>query len=319
MVWSTEATSIMRRMVASAETDILIFNGPIERPRDRRLIKNVMAKARAKNLFMILVTYGGDPDAAYRMARCIKNHYEKFTICVSGMCKSAGTLLLLGADEVAFSEHGEIGPLDIQLAKKDDLFESESGLTVMTALSALFQNAQEAFDHFLLQLTTRSGGRITVRTASEVAAKLTQALYAPIAEQIDPIHMGEVQRSMAIAKKYGERLVKVSKLCDPDDLDDLISGYPSHGFVIDKAEAKGIFKPGKVRDCTPDEQALLDDLDNLALIPAASPWVKFLSDDILEEDQENARAASAQTAILEQSGTSESTAQTNGSVAPPSN
>jgi hypothetical protein len=62
----------------------------------------------------------------------------------------------------------------------------------MTALSALYQNAQDAFDHFLVSLTTRSGGRITVRTASEVAAKLTEALYSRISGQIDPIHMGEV-------------------------------------------------------------------------------------------------------------------------------
>ncbi|HEV8038141.1 MAG TPA: hypothetical protein VGP62_04700, partial [Bryobacteraceae bacterium] len=266
MAWSPEATAIMRRIVASADTDILILNAPIERPRDRRLIKLLTTRACRENLLMILVTNGGDPDVAYRIARCIQNHYTKFTVCVSGVCKSAGTLLLLGANELAFSEHGEIGPLDIQMAKKDDLWESESGLTVITALAALSENAQDAFDHFLLSLTARSGGRITVRTASEIAAKLTQALYAPIAEQIDPIHMGEVKRSMAIAKQYGERLLKKSELCDAERLNILISGYPSHSFVIDREEAKDMFKQDAVRDCTEDELALLEDIDNFALL-----------------------------------------------------
>ena len=138
MAWSAEATAIMRRMVVASDTDILMFNAPIERPRDRRIIKLLSARKCRPNLLMILVTNGGDPDAAYRISRCIQNHYDKFTVCVSGVCKSAGTLLLLGANELAFSEHGEIGPLDIQMAKKDELWESESGLTVMTDLTPFY-------------------------------------------------------------------------------------------------------------------------------------------------------------------------------------
>ncbi len=274
MASSSNATQIMRRIVAASDTDILIFNASIERHRDRRMIKLLNARTCRPNLFMILVTNGGDPDVAYRIARAIQNHYATFTVCVSGICKSAGTLVLLGAQELAFSDHGEIGPLDIQIAKKDDLWGQESGLTVMTALTALYENAQDAFDHFLISLTTRSGGRITVRTASEVAAKLTQALYSGISEQIDPIHMGEVNRSMAIAKEYGKRLMVKSKNFDEDTLEALISGYPSHTFVIDREEAATKFKI--VRACTGDEIALLEELESFALTPSAGPWVRFL-------------------------------------------
>jgi hypothetical protein len=311
-MWSPEATEIMKRIVPAADTDILIFNAPIERPRDRRIIRSLATRQCRPNLFMILVTNGGEPDAAYRIARGLQNHYKKFTVCVPGICKSAGALLLLGANELAFAENGEIGPLDIQLAKKDELWESESGLTVMTALTALFENAQDAFDHFLISLVTRSGGRITARTASEMAAKLTEALYAPIAQQIDPIHMGEVKRSMAIAKEYGQRLIQRSKICEEDCLDALISGYPSHGFVIDREEARGKFKKGVVRDCTPDELALLEDLDKFALVPATQPWVQFISDDILEEETTNVEGQT----VLEQSATPGTPPQADAAVSP---
>jgi hypothetical protein len=314
-MWSPDATAIMRRIVPAADTDILIFNAPIERPRDRRLIQALSTRPCRPNLLMILVTNGGDPDAAYRIARCLQDRYERFTVCVSGICKSSGTLLLLGANEIAFSENGELGPLDIQLAKKDELWESESGLTVMTALSALSENAQDAFDHFLVSLTTRSGGRITVRTASDIAAKLTQALYAPIADQIDPIHMGEVKRSMAIAKEYGERLILKSEICEIERLNSLISGYPSHGFVIDKKEAKEVFKAGKVRDCTADELALIEELGNYALTSiSTSPWVRFISDDILEEESRNAGTGSQ--TVLEQPTATGTPPQANGDVPP---
>lgn len=313
MTWSTEATAIMRRIVAASDADILMYNGPIERPRDRRMIKLLQKRPAPirPNLLMILVTNGGDPDAAYRIARCVQNRYQKFTVCISGVCKSAGSLLLLGANELAFSGPGEIGPLDIQLAKKDELWESESGLTVMTALTAIYENAQDAFDHFLLSLTASSGGRITVRTASEIAAKLTQALYSPISDQIDPIHMGEVKRSMAIAKEYGIRLLKNSNICTEETLDKLISGYPSHSFVIDREEAATLFKPGTVRECTSDEVALFDDLDNYSLTPTAKGWIKFISDDILEEDSKHAAASKT---VLEGAGTAGPPAQAAGAL-----
>jgi ATP-dependent protease ClpP protease subunit len=96
----------MRRIVAESDADILLFNSPIERPRDRRIVRGLTARQCRPNLLMILVTSGGDPDVAYRIARCVQNHYKKFTVCVSGICKSAGTLLVLGANELAFSEHG---------------------------------------------------------------------------------------------------------------------------------------------------------------------------------------------------------------------
>lgn len=284
---SPKAKEIMRRIVDASNADILLFNAPIERPGDRHLIKRCQSRKCRPNLFMILLTAGGDPDAAYRISRSLQSHYGKFTCCVSSYCKSAGALILLGAHELVFSEHGEIGPLDIQMAKKDDLWESESGLTVMTALTALHENAQEAFDHFLVTLTTRSGGRITVRTASEVAAKLTEALYSPISEQIDPIHMGEVYRSMAIAKEYGTRLIEKSKNCDLRALNSLISDYPSHGFVIDGEEASTLFR--NVRNCSPNEAELLHELGSIAHILSDQPILKFISDEIEERSDENGK------------------------------
>jgi hypothetical protein len=284
MALTAEAKNAVKRVAETLCADILLFNAPIERPSDMRMIRRFESRKCRPNVFMILVTAGGDPDAAYRISRCLQNHYEKVICCVSSVCKSAGTLILLGAHELVFGEHGEIGPLDIQMAKKDDLWESESGLTVMTALNALHENAQDAFDHFLVALTTRSGGRITVRTASEVAAKLTQALYSPISEQIDPIHLGEIYRSMSIADHYGRRLISRSKNCDLSTLGSLISDYPSHGFVIDGTEASTLFK--NVRNCSPDETILLREIGGSAHILSELPTVKFITDDIEETSNE---------------------------------
>lgn len=63
--------------------------------------------------------------------------YERFTLFVSGLCKSAGTLVAVGAHELIMSDYGELGPLDVQMPKQDAVWEMQSGLTVMSTLNTL--------------------------------------------------------------------------------------------------------------------------------------------------------------------------------------
>lgn len=276
--------NIFNEVSEALSADVLICNSGIERDLDEEIIKMCYGRRRRKNIALILVTEGGSPDAAYRIARTLQCLYERFYCVISGYCKSAGTLLALGANELIFGHHGELGPLDIQMAKKDELMESESGLTVMTALTALHEKAMLAFEHFFLETTFHSGGRISVRTASQIATELTKALFGPISSQIDPIHVGEAWRSMTIAKAYGERLMKKGQNFTPDKLDELISQYPSHGFVIDRLEAEKIFK--HVREADSAEQSLLELLGIMAISPSSIQFVRFLSKELPEETKE---------------------------------
>jgi len=120
---------------------------------------------------------------------------------------------------------------------------------------------------------------------------LTKALFGPISQQVDPLHVGEAFRSMNIAKAYGERLVESGKNLSAEKLDELISDYPSHGFVIDRIEAGKIFK--NVREANAEEQALLDLWGSLAIGPRRLPYVRFISDEIPEvkKDDDDAKVA----------------------------
>jgi ClpP class serine protease len=147
------------------DADVILINGRIERHLDRHLIELCLQRRRKSSVFLILVTQGGDADAAYRIARCLQESYQRFVCFISGYCKSAGTLIALGAHELTFCDHGELGPLDVQMAKKDDLWELESGLTVMTALGALHEKAFSSFEYFFMQSEINSNGRIPTQTA----------------------------------------------------------------------------------------------------------------------------------------------------------
>ena len=199
---------------------------------------------RNNNVVLILTTYGGDPDAAYRIARFLKHHYQKFILFVFGPCKSAGTLIALGADEIIMSTFGELGPLDIQLAKEDEFTSTASGLDYFHAMLMLKQHAFNFFEEYFLSLKMASGGIITTKTAAEIASTITIGLFSPITSQIDPFKLGEVQRAMKIAAEYGQRLSN-----NIDAIRKLGTEYPSHSFIIDYREAKEIFK--NVRE--PDE------------------------------------------------------------------
>ena len=82
----------------------------------------------------------------------------------------------------------------------------------------------------------RSFGNITTKTAGDIASEVVSTLYGKITDKIDPIVIGEMQRAVEIALHYGFRLGVPSNL-----INHLVTGYPSHGFVIDVEEALDIF------------------------------------------------------------------------------
>lgn len=267
------------------DTDILLYNGGIERPYDAKVIDECNKTKRRTNVLLILCTHGGDPSAGYRIARCLQQKYTKFTILIGGACKSAGTLMTVGAHEIVMSDHGEMGPLDVQVGKKDELWETDSGLTVMSAIEALEEKSFDLFESCFLNLKTRSGGRITLKTATEMASKLAIGTIAPIVAQIDPMHVGEVNRAMKIGLEYGSRLSKVSKNSDDEALQKLAHSYPSHGFVIDREETKSMFE--NVREPTAKESELLELLGPAAKYPNREAIFMYLSNSQKEESNES--------------------------------
>jgi len=231
------------------DADILIFVSEVNFLTADEIISLIRkTEDKAKNCVLILTTWGGDPDAGYRIVKTLKRCYTKFTLFIFGACKSTGTLMALGADEIVMTEFGEFGPLDVQMVKDDEL-SHVSGLTLNQGLFYLSLNLFNSFEAYFLGLKQRSSNTITTRTAGDIACKLAIGLISPIASQIDPNKLGETQRAITIAAEYGKRLT------DKQDLiNRLMSDYPSHGFVIDIDESKEIFS--NVKDAEKEENEL---------------------------------------------------------------
>lgn len=258
------------KIASTLDADLLFYNAPVERHLDQRVIELCSSLRRRTNVALFLVTSGGDADAAYRIARCLQTKYKKFSLFVPGFCKSAGTLIALGANEIAISDQGENGPLDVQMARKDELASSESGLTATAALTSLNEQAFKAFESFLLKITRGAGPFLSTKTVADIAIKMTCGLFSTIYQQVDPMHVGEAERALEVAKAYGLRLAAQSRNLmgeTEDSVEHLISHYPSHGFIIDFLEAKRIFR--NVREFTEDETKLVKILGSLARWPVS--------------------------------------------------
>ncbi|HVG33926.1 MAG TPA: hypothetical protein VM911_12635 [Pyrinomonadaceae bacterium] len=234
---SIDRPTLFKEVSDALDADLFLYSGNIERNLASIFLNEADRPTRRRNAALILCTTGGDADAAYIIARYLKNNYEKFFLFVFGWCKSAGTLIALGADEIIMSVRGELGPLDVQLLKTDELLFRSSGLDIAAAIKSLSDQAFEIFEKHFLEIIRRGGGAITTHTAAEIASSLSVGLVSPITDQIDPLRVGEVERAINIAYEYGIRLNN-----NPDRVTSLIKNYPSHSFVIDYKEAGELFQ-----------------------------------------------------------------------------
>ncbi len=281
-----DVAALIAEISEANDADILLFNAELERGIANDVIASVKSKKRHPNLMMLLVTPGGDADAAYRMTRYLQEAYEKFVVFVSGFCKSAGTLCVLGANEIVMSNEGELGPLDVQLYKKDEIGELSSGLVLGEALSVTQSQAFSMFEKYMLDIKRNSGGQISFKMAAEIAGQLVVGLFEPVYRQVDPMLIGEVQRSMTVAQDYGRRLQVRSKNFEEETLSFLVQSYSSHGFVIDRREATQLFR--NVREANKSEESLAVLLEPISRVPSEKGQIVFLTERLDEEVKETA-------------------------------
>lgn len=273
------------KLSAHLDADLIVLNFEIMVPIDFIFLETVAKRKPRTNVLMFLTTEGGNADSAFRMMRFLQTRYANVGIVVCGWCKSAGTLMCIGAHDLYIGPGGELGPLDVQIAKADEMDEQKSGLVAEAAFEKL---QQEAFKFFMSFVRDIGGSeyRVTLKTAADIATRMAIGVIQPIFDKFDPVTIGEDYRSNRLAQAYAERLNVHSKNLvrsrQLDALENLLSSYPSHGFVIDAKEAKSLF--ANVHPISPEIDAIVSLLGNDAKLPrnrrqGQGPRLEFLNDD----------------------------------------
>ena len=236
-------TGIAKLIADDTGQDVYFYNADMARGIDLEFITNIHNHKQRDKALLLLTTRGGSPDAAYKIARYFQEKYSEFRVLVSGMCKSAGTLLAVGANEIIFTPYGELGPIDIQKRKVDSLVENQSGLVTDDSIDALMSKAIQQHTNAFFQILGSTQGAVSTDTAAHVANGLVTGLIGNVFEGIHPYDVGENARSMRIAVDYCKRLnIKSQNLKSDDEIARLAKTYPSHSFVIDYIEAQEMFK-----------------------------------------------------------------------------
>ena len=215
-------------------------------------------------LELLIVSGGGHPDIAYKLVRFLQGRCKRLNAIVPLFAKSAATLMCLGAQEVFMGEQGELGPIDIQipdpLERGDD---PVSPLDEFKSMEFLEDHALEILDFFSSALEHRG---MSVKEALEQTIPCVIGMMRPLYESIDPIVMGEHRRSLAIGEQYASRLLGSTGNEHTDSIvQRLVWGYPSHGFVIDRKEARALALPIADLPSAQDEllvNAILELIDN---------------------------------------------------------
>ena len=236
-----ELEDILRNASDKYDADIVMYSGEINIEGAERLMQ-ITSQPSKENVLFILCTPGGCPNAAFKIARRLQEKYKRFILYVHGYCKSAGTFIAIGSDEILMSDFAEFGPLDVQLQEKDEIARYTSGLNINEALVNLKQETRVFFRQMVVELTAGAG--ISTRMAAELASTLSINFFSPIVSQIEPMKIGEIRRALRIALAYGEKLIEDGRgnLKSEEALVKLVETYPDHGFVIDFKEAKTLFK-----------------------------------------------------------------------------
>lgn len=226
-------------------TFVFFYNGPIDEQGCQELIKKCQEAVKCsadteerKQVLLVLVTPGGDPHAAYRCASYLCHHFHEFHILVPGWCKSAGTLLAMGAHAIHITTFGELGPIDLQVVEKDaELMDSSA--TLHAALDAIRENTFQTYIRYMDDLGQLPS--ISLQTRSEISTKLTNGIHASITAKIDPRELGKMHRYLKLCYEYGMRLAERGANLTEAGVRKLVYDYPQHGFVIDQYEAKQLF------------------------------------------------------------------------------
>ena len=230
----------IQAVVDAYDADVYIYSGGIDHAGFGGVIDAYKPNGR-QNALLILTTHGGLANSAYKISRFFQSQYDRFDILIPSVCKSAGTLLAIGANRLIMNAFSELGPLDVQLYERDEIGARKSGLLSHSAFEALKNETFDLYEHFMLSIKARSGDNISFPVASDVAGDIASRVMAPIFEQLSPNVLGSDYRDLRVAIEYGNRLARVSGNISDSAVRFLTEHYPSHDFIIDMKEADMLF------------------------------------------------------------------------------
>lgn len=198
---------------------------------------------KSDSLYLVVDTFGGNPDVGFRIMQLLDAKYKKIWIIVPDKAMSTGTLMALGADKIYMYHSSSLGPLDLQIEHPTD-GSWISTLDVRDTMNTIISHTDVAAKRLYRQIYNNVG--LSKTAAATIANENAVRLLQPIVDKIDPYHLHKSFRSAEVGAKYGSILLENRMCKNNPGLAGYISSvlandYESHNYAITLNEAQKIF------------------------------------------------------------------------------
>lgn len=184
-----------------------------------------------EEIVLFLYTQGGDTLAAWGIVNLIREYCDRFTAVVPFRCLSAGTLVVLGADQVLLAPGAQLGPIDPSVSSPHN--PPAPGPPQPGRVSLLPVSVEDVVG--FLHLAQGEGG---IRSEEPMAK-----VFAALADKVHPLALGAVHRAREQVELLARSLLK-SHIDDDTRVQviiDYLAKLPSHQYLISRREARGVF------------------------------------------------------------------------------
>jgi hypothetical protein len=220
-----------------------------------RFFQHLRKMPNLEKLDVLLFTLGGDTLAAYALARLVRQFAKKIGVLVPHMCLSGGTLFALGADEIVMTRLATLSAIDPSIVGMNnpttDLVPGMPGMPAgMPGQKVPVPVAVESV----------AGFKKLVREEWGLDEEGTAAAFRHLAEKVNPVLLGDLQRSKEQIVRLATTLMKLHATPGEADriasvVETLASGLGSHDYLIGAAEARD-----EIELHVPKENPELEDL-----------------------------------------------------------
>lgn len=221
-------------------------------------------KSRVRNLpiDVIVDSPGGEIGSSFKATKVFQSICD-YRAVVPRYAKSGATLFCLGSDEILMGAWAELGPLDPQVVSYEGhrhyFREQESTLESFHAARFAQAEVLKHLDTFFRYLIDNG---LSGRMAVQESVKLVEATIGKIYSNVSPFELGASGRLLDVMEKYCRRVMadQYSEHEQAAISRQLVWNYPGHDYDINYDEARAIGL--KVKEATPEEQELLDELED---------------------------------------------------------
>jgi hypothetical protein len=180
----------------------------------------------AKAIDLLVVSQGGDATVAWRAMSLLRERFEDVAVLVPQAAYSAATLLALGASEIVMHPHGNLGPVDPQIAVKRKSPGSDQDVEMRFGYEELMG---------FLQFARDGAGLSDQQHISK--------LFEFFCQEVGAVSVGIAARGSLLSITMGEKLLRMHMTAEADIpkargiAEALNKKFFHHGYPVSRSES----------------------------------------------------------------------------------